>query len=274
MRLGRRLIPLLFIAWALTVGLVIAAFAKGYGDIAQPVIGLACMVAGLLLVTPALLFLVYAWRSPANVPHHMRRSALWSGASNLVGGVLLGATVKSLELGTLPYVDGLPSIGAIAIAVVGLVVLVRAFTLGPPPPPPVDATATVPVLHHRAATIAGLVTILGAAFLAPGASGRPSHGPNEANMRQDLRNLVAAQDEFQAEHRRYGSMAELATGGRAYKPDLSQADIVLRADTTRFIATATSPKTRLTCLVWSGMPPPPADSVHGAEDGLPTCWER
>lgn len=274
MILGRRLIPLLFVVWLLGVALVVAAYAKGYGDIAAPVIGLACMLAGLLLVAPPLLFLLYTWRSPASVPHDMRRSALMSGAANVAGGIVLAATVKSLGLGMFPYVGNLPVIGAIAIAVVGLVVLIRVFTLGPPPPPPVDGGGSVPRLRHRVATTAGVGTILIAAFLARGASGRPSSGPNEANMRSDLRNLVAAQDEFQAEHRRYGSMAELSTTGRPYKPDLSQADIVLRAESTRFIATATSPKTRLTCLVWSGTPPPPADSVHGAEDGLPSCWER
>jgi hypothetical protein len=274
MTLGRRLIPLLFIAWLLGVALVVAAYAKGYGDIAAPVIGLACMLAALLLVAPPLLFLLYAWRSPANVPHDMRRSALMSGAANLVGGIVLAVTVKSLELGMFPYVGNLPVIGAIAVSAVGLIVVIRVFTLGPPPPPPVDSAGVVPRLRHRVATTAGVGTILVAAFLARGASGQPSFGPNEANMRSDLRNLVAAQDEFQVEHRRYGSMAELSTTGRPYKPDLSQADIVLRAESTRFIATASSPKTRLSCLVWSGAPPPPADSVHGAEDGVPACWQR
>lgn len=272
MSLGRRLIPLLFVGWVLSVALLIAIIAKGYIDIAPPAIGLAALMAGLLVVTPALLFLAYAWRHPDAVSAEMRRSAMTSGAGNVAVGVLLAATVGSFGLHQLPFVGNLPMIGAIAMALVGIIVLARVFTLRAAPATVEPSTERA--LRHRGATIAGAATIVGLALLAPRASGQPESGPTEANMTRDLRTLVAAQDEYFATHQRYGSVDELTARGQPYKPDLSGAEITLRVDSTRFIATATSPKSSLTCLVWSGTPEPPADSVRGAIDGLPLCWKR
>lgn len=272
MSLGRRLLPVLFVGWALTVILLVAIFAKGYIDIAQPAIGLVCLTAALLVVTPALLFLGYSLRHPLAVSADMRRAGMTSGLANVVVGILLTMSVRPLGLDLLPFVGRLPLAGGILMAVVGGAALLRVFTMRAAPP--AIEPQNVPALRHRGATLAGAATITGLALFAPNQSGERQTGPTEANMRQDLRTLVVAQDEYHATHLRYGTVAELSTRGQPYKPDLSGANILLRAESTRFIAVATSPKTSLTCLVWSGTPEPPADSVHGAIDGLPVCWKR
>lgn len=269
MSLGRRLIPLLFVGWALSVIVVIAAITKGYLDIALPLMGLASLLGAALLVTPAIFFLWYSGRAPAAVPQEMRRSALGSGASNLLAGILLAITMWWLGFGMLPAAAALGMTG------LGVAVLARVFTL--PPAPPASAVSSPgdpPELRHRAASVAGLATIVALIVLAPRAAGRPQAGLTEDNMRNDLRALVAAQDEFNAVHRRYGTLEQLAAADRPYRPTLSTAAITVAIESTRFIATAASPKTKRTCLVWSGTPVPPPDSVHGAIDGLPVCWER
>jgi len=264
MTLGRRLLPILFVAWIVCFGLTAVTLATGRIDIALPLIGLTSLVAGLLLVVPSLLFLWYARRAPS-IPQGMRRSAMWTGASNLVVGLLLAVTASTLELGALALA------GAIAMALLGAGVLVRVFSLGATAPAPEESR----VLRHRAATIAGVATMLLLVVLAPKMVGVPtSVGPSEENIRRDLRNLVTLQDAYLMNHNRYGSLAELAAADLEYRPAFSQTDINVVADSARFVATATSPRGRLVCLVWSGSPAPPADSVRGAEDGVPQCWKR
>jgi len=264
MTLGRRLLPILFVGWIVCFGLAAVTIATGRLDIALPLIGVTSMLAGLLLVSPSLLFLWYARRA-SGIPQDMRRSAMWTGASNLIVGVLLAVTASNLELGALALAS------AIAMALLGAAVLARVFTLGATAPAPEETR----VLQHRAATIAGVATMLLLVVLAPKIVGVPmSVGPSEENMRRDLRSLVTVQDAYVVDHNRYGSLAELAAADLEYRPAFSQAEITVVADSTRFIATATSPRGRLICLVWSGTPAPPADSVHGAEDGVPACWKR
>ncbi|MGH7606140.1 MAG: hypothetical protein ACREME_02275, partial [Gemmatimonadales bacterium] len=260
MTIGRRLIPLLFVAWALSILVLVVAIAEGYDDIAFLLIGLACVLGAFLLVTPALLFLWYAQRSPAAVPQEMRRAALASGASNAAAGVLLAVALWGIGFGVVL------SAPPLAMTALGVAVLARIFTLGPAPvTPAVASPGDPPQLRHRAATIAGLGTIIAFIVLAPRSTGRPSTGPTEANMRNDLRSLVATQDAFHAAHQRYGELAELATfTEHPYRPALSEADITISADSTRFVGTATSPETDRICLVWTGTPVPPPDSVHGA----------
>jgi hypothetical protein len=262
--LGRLVLRVLLGGWIVSVVGAAAAFGTGRLDVALPLAGLVGASAAALLVTPALLFLMYGFRHPpAEIPREMRRSAVESGAALLVVGALVALTFNALKMGPL-FVAPLA-----ALAVLGVVVAARAFTLGPPGVP----LPITPRLRHRGATIAGALTLLFFAVLAPKALGGGSQPgqPTEANMRVDLRSLVAQQDGFFADHHRYASLADL---GEAFRPSLSHADVVVAAESTRFLATATSPGTRLTCLVWTGTPVPPADSVHGAEDGVPMCWKR
>lgn len=268
MSLGRRLLPLLVAGWLACVVVTGVTIATDREDIALMFIGLTCLFAALMLAAPALLFLVYARRGPEAVPQEMRRSAIGSGASNLIVGGLLVFTVWSLGMGKLLLA------GTGAMALLGAAVLVRVFTLGKPPRALPDAET--PVLRHRGATVAGVITMLLFIILAPKAVGG-SHSTgtaSPANMRSDLRNLVVAQDALLAARGRYGSLAELTAAEPSYRADFSHAEITVVADSNRFVATASSPTTSWMCIVWSGTPAPPADSVHGAVDGVPECWER
>ena len=74
--LGRRLLPILFVAWLVCFGVTAVTIYTGRLEIALPMIGLTSMLAGLLLVTPSLLFLWHARRAPT-IP---RRRAPAGGA--------------------------------------------------------------------------------------------------------------------------------------------------------------------------------------------------
>ena len=229
-------------------------------NLALQLLGILALIAAALVATPAIGFTVYLFRNgAAAVPREMRRSAVGSGAANLFAGAWIWS---------LPGRPLLFTAIAVPLAVLGVYAIARALTLDPP-----DARAAgAPPLRHRGATIVGIVTL----FLlvigwAKTFGGQPRWGhPSAATMASDLKNLVAVQDLFFARHNRYGSLGDLP----AFEPSLSRATITVMVDSTRFVATATSPETTVMCLVWTGSPPPPVDSVRGTPDGVPVCWER
>lgn len=250
---------LLLWAWlACVMATVVGGVMQGE-DLAFRLLGILALLSVALVATPAAVFTTYVIRhAPAAVPREMRVSAVGSGAANLFAGVWIW---------TIPGRPLLFSAIAGALAVLGAFVIGRALTLAAP-----DASAAnVPPLRHRGATITGVVTIfLLVIVYAKTFAGHPNWGhPSAATMTSDLKNLVAIQDMFFSRHHRYGSLADLP----AYEPSLSRATITVAVDSARFIATATSPETTVICLVWTGSPAPPADSVHGAADGVPACWD-
>ena len=219
-------------------------------DLALTLLGVLALISVALIAAPAALFARYG------VSREMRRSALGSGVCNLLAGVWIC---------TIPGRPVLFSVVGTALAVLGLFVIARALKLRAP-----DATASAPPLRHGGATVTGAVTIfLLVIGYAKTFGGHPRWGhPSAATMTSDLKNLVALQDQFFSSRHRYGTLTELA----GYEPTMSRATITVAADSTRFVATATSPETTVQCLVWSGTPPLPPDSAHGAADGVPACW--
>ena len=258
--LGRLPLLLLLRGWLVCLVAVFVGGAMRGEDLALQLLGILALISTALVTTPAILFATYLSRhGAAAVPREMRRSAVGSGAANLFAGAWIWSLPGRPPLFSAIAV-GLVALGAFAIA--------RALTLDPP-----DATAAgAPPLRHRGASITGVVTLfLLVIGYAKTFGGHPRWGhPSAATMTSDLKDLVAVQDLYFARHNRYGSLADVP----GFEPSMSRATITVTVDSARFVATATSPETRTTCLVWSGSPPPPADSVYGAPDGVPVCWER
>jgi hypothetical protein len=254
-----RSLKLLLWAWlACLVAAVIGGVMQGE-DLAFRLLGILALLSVALVATPAVRFTSYVVRhGAAAVPREMRRSAAGSGAGNLFAGVWIW---------TLPGRPPLFTAIAVGLAALGAFVIGRVLTLAAPD----AASATAPPLRHRGATLTGVVAIfLLVIGYAKTFGGHPNWGhASEATMTSDLKYLVAVQDVFFSSHNRYASLTELP----GFDPTMSRATITVVADSGRFVATATSPETRLTCLVWTGSPQPPADSVHGAADGVPVCWE-
>jgi hypothetical protein len=255
-----RLLKLLLWTWlACLVAAVVGGVWRGE-NLAFTLLSVLALLSVALVAAPAVLFTSYVVRrGAAAVPREMRRSAAGSGVANLLAGVWIW---------TLPGRPPLFTAIAVGLAALGALVIGRVLTLGPAD----AAAATAPPLRHRAATLTGVVAVFLMVIGYAKTFGRhPNSGhAGEATMTSDLKYLVAVQDVFFSSHNRYGSLAELP----GFDPTMSRATITVAADSGRFVATATSPETKLTCLVWTGSPPPPADSVHGAADGVPVCWER
>jgi len=251
-------LKLLLRAWLVCLVAVFVGGAMRGEDLALQLLGILALISVALVATPAVLFAIYLVRyGAAAVAREMRRSAVGSGAANLFAGAWIWSLPGRPPLFT-PIAVALVALGAFAIA--------RALTLDPPD----AAAAGAPPLRHRGATITGVVTVfLLVIGYAKTFGGHPRWGhASGATMTSDLRNLVAVQDLYFARRNRYGSLADLP----AFEPSMSRATITVAVDSARFVATATSPETAVICLVWSGSPPPPADSVRGAADGVPVCW--
>jgi len=259
--LGRLPLMLLRRGWLVCLVAVFVGGVMRGEDLALQLLGVLALISVALVATPAVLFAIYLVRyGAAAVPREMRRSAVGTGAANLFAG----AWIWSLPGGGRP-----PLFTALAVGlmVLGAFAIARALTLDAP-----DAgAAAAPPLRHRGATITGVVTLfLLVIGYAKTFGGHPRWGhPSGATMTSDLKNLVALQDLYFARHNRYASLADLP----AFEPSMSRATITVAVDSARFVATATSPETTVICLVWSGSPPPPADSVYGTPDGVPVCWE-
>lgn len=257
--LGRLPLVLLLRGWLVClVAAVLGGIWRGE-DLALTLLGVLALISIALVASPAKLFAWYAFtRGAAAVPREMRRSALGSGVSNLFAGVWIC---------TIPGRPLLFSVIGTGLALLGLYVVGRVLTLPAPDP---AASAPPPPLRHFGATLTGVVTIfLLVIGYAKTFGGHPQWGhPSAATMTSDLKNLVALEDQFFSIHNRYGSLTDLA----GYEPTMSRATITVSADSARFVATATSTETKVQCLVWTGTPPLPPDSAHGAADGVPVCW--
>ena len=233
---------------ACLVAVVVGGVMRGE-DLALTLLGVLFALAAALVATPAVLLVVDPSREP-------RRSAIGSGIANLLAGVWIW---------TLPGRPLLFTAAAIVLAALGAVVIGRSFGVAGPAPTP-----SAP-LNHRSATLTGVLTIfLLVIGYAKTFGGHPQWGhPSVATMTSDLKNLVGLEDQYFAIHHRYGTLTDLA----GYEPTMSRATIIVAADSAHFVATASSTETQVICLVWSGSRQVPADSVHGAADGVPVCWE-
>jgi hypothetical protein len=236
-------------AWLACLVAVVAGGVMRGEDLALTLLGVLFVLAVALVATPAVLLVI----DPAREP---RRSAIGSGIANLLASVWIW---------TLPGRPLLFTAAAIVLAALGAVVIGRSLTGARPAPTP-----SAP-LHHRSGTLTGVVTIfLLVIGYAKTFGGHPRWGhPSAGTMTSDLKNLVALEDQYFSLHHRYGTLTDLA----GYEPTMSRATITVAADSAHFVATATSTETKMICLVWSGSRQVPTDSVHGAADGMPVCWE-
>lgn len=237
-------------AWLVCLVAVIVGGVMRGEDLAITLLGVLFVLTVALVATPAVLLVIDPRREK-------RPSAIGSGIANLL---------SSVWIWLLPDRPLLFTAGAILFAALGALVIARTFTAGPS-----DPAAPPAPLRHRSSTLLGVLTIF-VLVVAYGKTfgGHPHWGhPSAATMSADLRNLISLEDQFFAVHQRYGTLADLA----GYEPSLSRATITVAAESTRVVAIASSPETKVQCLVWTGAPPLPTDSAHGAADGVPVCWE-
>jgi len=108
------------------------------------------------------------------------------------------------------------------------------------------------------AAVAALVALL---YLRRG----PARAADDQGMRERLTRLAAAEDSFHAAHHRYADRSELTELGT-----VPRVTIAVIADSTRYVALATSSTSRMQCLVWAGSPRPA--TAEDAPPGVPQCW--
>jgi hypothetical protein len=85
-------------------------------------------------------------------------------------------------------------------------------------------------------------------------------------MGDALTRLAAAEADFHAAHHRYGDRAEVTD----LATPLAHMEIAVVADSTRYVALATSSTSRMQCIVWAGSPRPA--TAGNAPPGVPNCW--
>jgi hypothetical protein len=90
-----------------------------------------------------------------------------------------------------------------------------------------------------------------------------------AVMTSDLQNLLTAQEAFFVDHQRFASRADLGIGFSAMTGD---SVVIVTADSAGWSAIAKhSHVDDQACGIWVGVRP--ADGMHGAKEGEPTCWK-
>lgn len=94
----------------------------------------------------------------------------------------------------------------------------------------------------------------------------PARAADDQGMADALTRLVAAEAAFHAAQHRYADRAELRDSAGA----LSWSGVAIIADSTRYVALATSSTSRMQCIVWAGSPRPA--TAGDAPPGVPTCW--
>lgn len=218
--------------------------------------------AGLLLAgLPTVLFLLYAWRrEPPDVPRLVRRSIYASSGTLAVIGVLYAwASLTGDDKAPVAALFG----AVVAMIGIAAIVLLWRFTA---PAAPVAQFA-----YTRFSGV-GLVCFVLIAVITPKfACGCGTKGAAyKAEVKSDLRNLALAQDAFFADSMRYGFNRDLGEGFRASSGD---SIVIQYADAKGFRALGwhmNLPDTR--CGIWVGVAP--ADGMHGARPGEPTCWKQ
>ena len=219
----------------------------------------AVAVFGLLLFAlPIALFLFYSWRTP---PPEVTRGMRWAvgisagllllGGALYARGALRDETAVGVVVGTL-------------VAAIGATAIVRAVRFTSP-------LAPVARLDYGRSSIIGAFFLLVVVVITPkfacGCGGKAK--AYKAQLKGDLRNVVLAEEAYFSEHRRYAARAELGDGFSAITND---SIVVVPADSQGYSATGTHVNLPgVACGIWSGVRP--ADGMHGAVEGVATCWE-
>ena len=211
----------------------------------------------LLFALPTGLFLYYSWRTPAPELTRGMRWAVYVSAGLLVLGGALYAW-GSLQDGSAAAVV----VGTL-VAGVGATAIVRAARFTSPSEP-------VGQLAYGRSSIVGAFFFLVVVVITPqfacGCGGKDK--AYKAQLKSDLRNVVLAEEAYFSDHRRYADRAALGDGFAAITND---SIVIVPAASQGYAATGTHAYLPgFACGLWSGVRP--VDGMHGAAEGVVTCW--
>jgi len=214
---------------------------------------------GVLAVLPALVFLFYSWRRPApDVPRGVRTAIHFSGVVLVLGGVWVVRGGTGLD-----GARALIPVGAI-IGGIGILTIVRLLRT-----PPASGGGADTQLTYGRSSVVGAFLLLLVAVMLPKFRGVNPPSAYRSTVESDLRNLVTAQEAFFADSLRYGSRADL---GNLYSATSLDSITIVAADRSGWHALGSHPYLMdQECGVWVGVRP--ADGMHGAKEGEPTCWK-
>jgi hypothetical protein len=189
--IGRRTLRVLSLAFLATIALTAVAMAMEHD--AFMLLLLAVAELGLLLVlAPSVLFLVHSIKHRREgVGSAMRRSATGSGIALILIG-LFAFLIEDVPLF---------SYSGPVLMVVGVAVIVRAWTAARPEPGTADRFA----LRHRGSTLGGALVAAVVMAIVPKFAGVKTPAIYLSVSRADLRNLVLAQEAFFTDSGRYTS---------------------------------------------------------------------
>jgi hypothetical protein len=212
----------------------------------------------LLFALPTALFLFYSWRTPVpEVTPGMRWAVSISAGLLLLGGALYAW--GSLQDGSAVAVG----VGTL-VAAIGATAIVRALRFTSPPEP------VTRLVYGRSSIIGAfffLVIVVITPKFACGCGGKDK--AYKAQLKSDLRNVVLAEEAYFSDHHRYADRPSLGDGFAAITND---SVVVVPADSQGYSATGTHAYLPgFTCGLWSGVRP--ADGMHGAAEGVVTCWD-
>ncbi len=215
---------------------------------------------GLLAVMPALVFLFYSFSSrrhpPPDVPRDVRSATHFSAVVLVLAGVWAVRGGLGLD-GTRAFIP----VGAI-IGGIGILAIIRLVRT-----PPASGANTQ--LTYGRSSVVGAFLFLLVVVMVPKFRGVNPPSAYRAMVESDLRNLVTAQEAFFSDSLRYASRADL---GNLYSPTSLDSIMIVAADKSGWHALGRHPYlVNQECGVWVGVRP--ADGMHGANEGEPTCWK-
>jgi hypothetical protein len=215
------------------------------------------LLGGLLGVLPALVFLFYSWRRPPpDVPRGARTAIHFSGV------VLLLVALWMVRGGT--GLDGARALIAVGVIIGGIGILTVIRLVRTPPASGADTELT-----YGRSSVVGAFLLLLVGVMLPKFRGVNPPSAYRTMLESDLRNLVTAQEAFFADSLRYALRADL---GNTYSPTSLDSITIVAADRSGWHALGRHPYlVNQACGIWVGVPP--ADGMHGAKEGEPTCWK-
>jgi len=151
----------------------------------------------------------------------------------------------------------------VAVGAVALLTIVRLWRFAP------SASGAEAQLTYGRSSVVGAFLFLLVVVMLPKFRGVNPPSAYRAMVESDLRNLVTAQEAFFSDSLRYASRADL---GNLYSPTSLDSITIVAADRSGWQALASHPYLlNQACGVWVGVRP--ADGMHGAKEGEPTCWK-
>jgi hypothetical protein len=256
--LGRLANRIVLVCLALAVAWTVLMMVQDSDSFRLGMVAVA-LLGGLLAVLPALVFLFYSWRRPPpDVPRGVRTAIHFSGV------VLLLVAVWMVRGGT--GLDGartLIPVGAI-IGGIGILAIIRLVRTAPASVGNADTQLT-----YGRSSVVGAFLLLLVAVMLPKFRGVNPPSAYRTMLESDLRNLATAQEAFFSDSLRYASRADL---GNLYSPTSLDSITIMAADRSGWSALGRHPYlVNQECGVWVGVRP--ADGMHGANEGEPTCWK-